>query len=388
MTGRYVRSVRSVSSVPVPQMGCSVPVGPATSLSLPRGSGRSACDTVGWQPVQDDLQMSAAASTDRPRGRWTKPFEWWLTRQLVQGLSLAGRCLPRRALAPLGRALGMAAFHAMPRYRKVALANLKRAFGADWTDERIQATARESFRNLGLMLVEFFLRQPRITAEEVAREVRFERQEHFEEAFKRGKGVLLITAHYGNWEMMGPRLQQAGYQVNAVSRTADDPGTERMIEQIRTRSGMRQIPRRQAARMGLAALRRNEILGILLDQNTAEGGVFVPFFGHPASTATGPAVFALKTGAAIVPTFCLRDADGTHRIKTWPPIYAAATGDRAADVRNLTAEITHVIELQIRERPELWFWLHNRWKLQPGDLPSDRAAEAGAGERGSVECHG
>jgi KDO2-lipid IV(A) lauroyltransferase len=220
---------------------------------------------------------------------------------------------------------------------------------------------------VGITLVEFFLRQPRITAQEIDRDVVFDGQEHYEAAFRRGKGVLLITGHYGNWEMMGPRLARAGYQVNAVSRTADDPGLERMIEAIRTRSGLRQIPRRLAAREGLAALRRNEILAILMDQNAAEGGVFVPFFGHPASTATGPAVFALKTGAALVPTFCLREENGVHRIKAWPAIVPEPTGDRSGDVYRLTAELTHVIELQIRERPELWSWLHNRWKLQPTD---------------------
>lgn len=321
-----------------------------------------------------------------PPPRWSKPIEWWLTRQLVRTLSVIGRCLPAKALRPIGRALGMAAYRTQPRYRKVALANLERAFGSEWDQARIEEMARESFRNLGMTLVEFFLRMPRITAEEVEREVRFEGQEHFEEAFKRGKGVLLITGHYGNWEIMGPRLARAGYKVNAISRTADDPGTERMIEQIRRRSGIHTIPRREAARQGLTVLRKNEILGILLDQNTLEGGVFVPFFGYPASTATGPAVFALKTGAAIVPTFCLREPDGTHRIKVWPPIYPESTGDRAGDVERLTAEITRIIEKQIRERPELWFWLHNRWKLQPETAPA--AAAPSIGERGAAECSG
>lgn len=332
--------------------------------------------------------MTEAAAKTAPPPRWSKPIEWWLTRQMLRTLSFTGRCLPRRGFAVLGRGVGMAAFRLMPRYRKVALGNLRRAFGNEWSEARIQETARESFRHLGMTLVEFFLRQPRITAEEVAREVRFEGQEHYEAAFKRGKGVLLITAHYGNWEMMGPRLHQVGYQVSAVSRTADDPGTERMIEEIRTRCGLLSIPRRQAARMGLAALRRNEILAILLDQNAAEGGVFVSFFGYPASTATGPAVFALKTGAAIVPTFSIREADGTHTMKAWPPIYPEATGDRATDVQRLTAEITRVIEMQIRERPELWSWLHNRWKLQPAeDAAAAPVARSGV-ERGPVECRG
>ncbi len=306
--------------------------------------------------------------------RVTKPLEWWLTRQLVRVLSGIGRILPDSALSPLGRAVGDLAWSAMPRYRRVALANLHRVYGAEWDEQQIDATARTSFRHLGITLLEFFLQEPRITGEEVDRRVRFEGQEHFEAAFARGKGVILITAHYGNWEMMGPRLARAGYQVSAVSRTADDPATERMIESIRTRCGLRQIPRRQAARLGLAALRRNEILAILMDQNTAEGGVFVSFFGYPASTATGPAVFALKTGAALVPTFCLRETNGTHVMRADPPIYPESTGNRDQDIRRLTGRLTGAIEAQIRERPELWCWLHNRWKLQP------EASAVGPGE--------
>jgi Kdo2-lipid IVA lauroyltransferase/acyltransferase len=279
-----------------------------------------------------------------------------------------GAVLPTRAYGPIGRALGRLAFAAMPRYRKVARANLKRAFGNDWSHQRMEAVARECFRHFGITFVEFFLRQPRLQGESIDRVVQFEGQEHFEEAFARGNGVLLITAHLGNWEIMGPRLTRAGYRLSAVSRAADDPGMEQMVESIRGRAGVTQIPRERATREGLATLRRNEILAILLDQNTAEGGIFVPFFGYPASTATGPAVFALKTGAALLPTFCLRQPDGTHVMRAWPAIYPEATGDRAADVYRLTAEVTRVIELQIRERPELWCWLHNRWKLQP-DAP-------------------
>ncbi|MFN3652865.1 MAG: lysophospholipid acyltransferase family protein [Armatimonadota bacterium] len=319
--------------------------------------------------------------------RWSKPLEWWATRVLVRTLNLIGRVTPRPALTVLGNGLGMGAYHTMTRYRKVAHANLRRAYGGSWSDAEIERVARESFRCVGRTLVEFFLRQPRISPEEIEREVRFEGQEHFEAAFARGKGVILVTAHYGNWEMMGPRLARAGYQVSAISRTADDPGLEQMIESIRTRCGLRQIPRQKAAREGLAALRRNEILAILLDQNTLEGGVFVPFYGHLASTATGPAVFSLKTGAALVPTFCMREPDGTHTMRAWPPIYPTPTGDRDGDVLRLTAEITHVIESQIRERPELWCWLHNRWKLQPEDVESPRIAPSlELSQKGRLEC--
>jgi KDO2-lipid IV(A) lauroyltransferase len=321
-----------------------------------------------------------------PKPRWSKPLERWLTRQFVHALLLAGRVTPRSALAPMGRSLGALCYRTMRRYRVVALKNLRRAFGEEWDEARIEWVARESFRQMGMTVVEFFLRQPRLTPEDVDREVRFVGQEYCEEAVARGNGVILVSAHYGNWEIMGARLARSGYRLSAISRTADDPGLEKMIEEIRLRGGGRPIPRRQAARQGLAVLRRNEILGVLLDQNTLEGGIFVPFFGHPASTATGPAVFALKTGAALLPTFSIREPDGSHTVKAWPPIYPQPTGDRARDIYGLTAEVTRIIELQIRERPELWVWLHNRWKLQPSAEPARAAATSAPREKGPTEC--
>jgi KDO2-lipid IV(A) lauroyltransferase len=345
---------------------------------------------IPWKPsFENELPTTSTESGESQRTpptekpvRWSKPLERWATRQLIVVLAAVGRITPRGALASMGRGLGNLAWHAMPRYRRVALANLERAYGQEWSEAEIRRVARSSFHHIGITLIEFFLRQPRITRQEVEREVRFVGQEHYEAAFARGNGVLLITGHYGNWEIMGPRLLLEGYRVSAVSRTADDPGLESMIERIRSRSGYQQIPRKQAARQGLAVLKRNEILAILVDQNTLEGGIFVPFFGYPASTATGPAAFSLKTGAALVPTFSIREADGTHTMRAWPPIYPEPTGNRTEDVRRLTAQITHTIELQIRERPELWCWLHNRWKRQPAaaELPNVDLPHSASGE--------
>lgn len=308
--------------------------------------------------------MTSSPAT--PPARWSKPFEWWLTRMLLRLMKAAGRAVSPRGAERLGRGFGGLAYRTMTRYRLVALRNLELAFGRDWSENQIRRTAIASFQHIGVTAVEFFLRQPRLTQAEVLEDVEFEGQRLYEEAFRRGNGVILVTAHYGNWEMMGPRLAAAGYRVNAVSRTADDPGTEAMIEATRSAGGVHQIPRRRAAREGLAALRRNEILAILLDQNSAEGGVFVPFFGHPASTATGPAVFALKTGAAILPTFCIRRGGGKFTIRVHDPVpLPPAATDRASAVGELTAAITAAIERQIREKPEQWCWLHNRWKRQP-----------------------
>ncbi len=287
-----------------------------------------------------------------------------MSRQLAHGLDLIGRIAPHAASAPIGKALGLIAYASMRRYRRVAVANLRRAYAFTEDDPQLHRLARESFQHLGITLAEFWLRLPRLTQEEAEREIRFDGEHHYQEGHARGLGVVLVSAHYGNWELIGPRLSYAGYQVSGISRASDDAGMDQLIGRIRRRL-CQQIPRAKAAREGLAVLRRNEVLAVMLDQNTLKGGVFVPFFGHPASTAAGPAAFSLKTGAALIPTFCIRERDGSHTVRAWPPIYPCPTGNRDADVHRLTCELTRIIELQIREQPELWTWLHNRWKLQP-----------------------
>lgn len=254
----------------------------------------------------------------------------------------------------------------MKRYRKVAHANLQRAFGDEWDERRRTETVRACFGHIGTTLMEF-LWMPRLQGEAIDQRIGVEGQEHFEAAFARGKGVILVTAHFGNWEIMGPKLIRHGYKLNIISRDADDPGINQLINGIRQQAGEVIVGRKNSARPSLQALKRNEMLAILLDQNTWQGGIFVPFFGHPASTATGPAVLGLRSGAALVPVFCIRQPDRSHVIKVWPYIIPEPTGDQEGDVYRLTAELTRVIEMQIREVPDQWMWIHNRWKRQPGD---------------------
>src|SRR5688572_8459516 len=164
------------------------------------------------------LPPERALPTPAPKGRWSKPLEWWVSRQLVHALNFAGMMAPKTAPKPIGRALGLLAYSGMPRYRKVAIANLRRAYGDEWDEAALHSLARESFQNVGITLAEFCLRMPRLTLEDAQREVRFEGKQHFEEALARGKGVILVSAHYGNWELIGPRVAAEGYCVNGISR--------------------------------------------------------------------------------------------------------------------------------------------------------------------------
>jgi len=282
----------------------------------------------------------------------------------MQSLAWGLRRLPYGGLGFPGRLLGSLSYSLMPRYRRVARANLRRAYGDQWSEAQVAAIARRSFQHLGMTLVEA-LWMPRLTTGALRRLVRLEGREHLDAALAGGHGAILISAHYGNWEIMAPRLVDAGYRISTIARDADDPGVNRILNDLRRGAGQQILPRASATRPALACLRRNEVLALLLDQNTLKGGVFVPFFGIPAATAAGPATLALRTGAPLVPIFCVRQPDRSHVARILPPILPESVGDTAADVLRLTAAITAAIEAQIRAEPEQWLWIHNRWKLRP-----------------------
>ena len=174
--------------------------------------------------------------------------------------------------------------------------------------------------------------------------------------------------------MVGARIAAEGYPLNVIARAQRDDRLTEYIRRTREVTGMRVLHREQSVRQSLRALRGNELVGILLDQNAGDDGVFVDFFGQPASTAPGAAAFALRTGAAVVPTFGWRKPDDSHVAEIGPALPLVETGDREKDILANTARYTKVIEERIREHPEQWFWLHKRWKSRPPAAPGGRDA--------------
>jgi Kdo2-lipid IVA lauroyltransferase/acyltransferase len=272
------------------------------------------------------------------------------------------RALPERSALQLGGLVGLLVFRSVRRYREVALRNLQLSFG--WEPARTEAVARETFRNLGKTLVEF-LRLPGRSPADIRRSCRLEGMEHVREALAAGRGLIIISAHYGNWELFAARVVADGIPLSVVVREADDAGTNALVNGIRESCGYRVIPRQSAPRGVLEALRRNQVVALMMDQNTIAGGEFVPFFDRLAATVTGPAVFALRTGAALIPVFAVRQPDDTHIGQIGPPVALPRTGDRAEDVRALTAQLTALIEAQVRADPTQWFWIHDRWRHRP-----------------------
>lgn len=311
--------------------------------------------------------MSATETVSRR----TKPIELWITRLTARSLLWSLRWVPDRALLGFGSALGRLFYVSLHRYRRVARRNLRRTFGAigpgasAWSDEEIERMVRLSFRHCGQTLAEF-MAMPYRSSAEIERRVELRGAHHLDAALARGRGAILVTAHYGNWELMAARIVGAGYPLSVIARDVDDPATNALINWIRRGCGYEVISRRRATRPALECLRRNELLGILLDQNTVSGEVYVDFFGRPAATAPGPAILALRTGAPLIPLFARRQEDGSHVVQLQPPLDWVATGDRDQDVVRITAQLTQAIERQIRAEPAQWFWIHNRWKKQKG----------------------
>jgi KDO2-lipid IV(A) lauroyltransferase len=264
----------------------------------------------------------------------------------------------------LGRRLGDLLYAAMPRRRRIARANLARAYpGLPETERR--RIARRASQHLGMTMAEL----PRLLAAPLPSTLaRIDVQgiAFLDEAMERHGRALMLTAHLGNWEILCAAHRLTPYGLSVVVRPLDAPWLDAIAERLRRRTGVEIIDKRGALRPVVDALRRGRMIGILLDQNASRReGVFVDFFGHPASTSRSIAVLALRTGTPVVPIFARRRGDGGHTVVIRPALPMPDTNDADAAVVELTARCTTEIERAVREAPEQWLWSHDRWRTRP-----------------------
>ena len=296
------------------------------------------------------------------------PLSKRLKRTLRYGLLRAALAvlglLPLSWARALGRALGSAAFQLARGERRKALTSLQVAFPEMKDPERLEL-ARRCFRSLGTAAMEMTV-APRLRPDELARLVDFsgEALACVEQAHRRGKGVVCVSAHLGNWELHAWTFARL-FPLSAVGKENVDPRITSLIDRFRARGGVRNIWRGQpgAAVSILKALRRGELLAMLIDQDTNVQNVFVPFFGQPAATPRAAADLVLRTGASGVVTLVYRQADGTYRVIA-EEVEVPHTGDPERDAVELTARFTERIEAAIRAHPEQWVWMHQRWKTK------------------------
>jgi KDO2-lipid IV(A) lauroyltransferase len=282
-------------------------------------------------------------------------LEYWLALAVVHSLAIA----PQSVAEPLARLYTNLLDLTVPRLRRVAMRNLAMALPERTPEEHI-LIVDGVFRSIARLLVSL-ARFPRITKSNVHEWIRYEGYEYFELALARGKGVLFATAHLGNWELSAFAHALMSRPMHVVVRPLDNPRIDALVESRRGLSGNHLIGKKDFARSILQALKNNEAVGILVDQNAGlEDGVFVDFFGISACAGTGFAKFAAHSGAAVIPGFALwAEKERKYILKFYPPL--PMTGDIAVDTQMLHAHLERVI----REYPDQWLWLHRRWKTRP-----------------------
>ena len=302
------------------------------------------------------------AVSRRPRSPLRDRLEYAGVR-LVAGVLGA---LPITAALRLADAGALVAYLFDAPHRRVGMRNLEIAFPEKSLSER-RRILRGSYMNLGRVIAEI-AHFPRMTPERLARLVRFEDEALWRKIFpERTTSYLALAGHFGNWELLTFANGMRGQPVVMVHRTAKNPLVDRWLNAIRTRVGTRLVRKSAAARDVLRALRDGSILVLPFDQNSTRAqGVFVDFFGLPASTNSGMARLALRTGTPILPAFIVREGRSARHVgHLLPLIHVEPTGDTEADVLRVTRQLSEVFEDMIRRHPEHWLWMHKRWKTRP-----------------------
>jgi KDO2-lipid IV(A) lauroyltransferase len=311
----------------------------------------------------NDPTQSSAGATSRPTLRQVLEFVFvWFFIHLL-------RTLPRALARLAGSLVGTFAFSSLGRLRRVGLRNLGIAFPEMPLEERARILRLE-YRTLGWLLAEF-CQMSTYTPEFASRFIRYEGLNHYLAARDRRKGVLVLTGHLGAWELSSFYHSLAGYPMGMVIRRLDNPLVDALVNRIRCQHGNRVLHKDDFARGLIAAMRSGKTVGILMDTNmTPPQGLFVPFFGVPACTASGLARVALKTGAAVLPGFLLwEESERQYVLHFYPEIALASTGDAEADATENTARFTAVLEDAVRQYPSQWLWMHRRWKTRPPGCP-------------------
>jgi KDO2-lipid IV(A) lauroyltransferase len=252
-----------------------------------------------------------------------------------------------------------------PKLHRIANFNLQIAF-PEWNERQRAAAIREMVRQIGWMIGEFS-QFPNYTRETIEKIVTIDGAENFAEAQRRGKGVLFLTGHMSAWELAPFAHALYGHPLHFLVRPIANRRVDALIDRYRCLSGNQPIDKNRAARAMLKVLADGGTVGILSDHNTSlDEGVFVDFFGVPASTTSGLARIALRTDAAVVPGFlCWDNQARKYRLQFAPAVELARTGNEDVDVRENTARFNRVIETYVRAHPGQWLWIHKRWKTRP-----------------------
>jgi Kdo2-lipid IVA lauroyltransferase/acyltransferase len=274
------------------------------------------------------------------------------------------RLLPRRAALSIMRGVGCAAFYLVRSKRRRALRHLSAAFGHEMSASEIHRIAKRTFSNFGAFCADAVL-IPRLAGNGIHKLITADGLEHLDSLSRSNKGAILLTAHLGNWELLGAWLANRRYKVKAIGAPHSNPWINRMIADARNGAGYQSIERGNHTREILRALANGYSIGVLIDQDTKVDSVFVRFFSQWARTPVGPVRLALKYGLKIIPVFIHLRSDDTYHVEVKDPLPLVVTGDKRRDLIVNTQTCSDACEAIIREHPEQWLWMMRRWKRQP-----------------------
>jgi KDO2-lipid IV(A) lauroyltransferase len=271
---------------------------------------------------------------------------------------------PRAWTAILAYILGGVLFCIDKKHRDIAVDNLTYAFGRQKQPREIKIIARQVFISLAQIVFEIGW-SLNLKKNRFPEYFKIDGYHHIKNAYEKGMGVLVLTAHFGNWELLTIIAEMIQFPLSIVVRPLDFRPLDHFIFNLRTRFGGKIIPKKRSLRTILKSLSRGEMVALLMDQSADwYEGVFVDFMGHRACTNKGLALLALKTGAPVIPVFMIREKRG-FRAEFGPEISTHKTGDKQKDIEINTQEYNRVIENVIRRYPDQWFWIHQRWKTKP-----------------------
>ena len=294
---------------------------------------------------------------------------------IVRALIAIVRVMPPSLVHAFGTVLGQAFYTVDGAHRRIALRNLASAFPARGEAER-HAIARAAFKHFGRLLVEL-LRFATLTPAQMAARVEVDGGERSRLAYAQGKGVLFVTGHFGFWELQAMVHAVQVEPVAILARALDNPHLNRLLEDIRQRTGNTVVYRRGTIRRVMRTLQAQQGVAVLIDQHIiGRDAIYVDFFERPAATTSAVAALALRTGAPVVPVFALPLGRGRYRVIYEHPVEPPRVESDQA-IREFTQRCTDVLEMYVRRHPDLWLWMHRRWRdvepsveAAPGMFPS------------------
>ncbi len=310
--------------------------------------------------------MSPDATNTASEHRYHKhPLRRRLEQRVVYGATYLATWglvrLPLRWVQRIGNGVGWIVYTCFPKRRRLAQSNIEKCFPGRFTPQQRRAIVLACCRNVAKTMLEL-LKLPRMKHEDIRAMVDFDGLERFDEAYKLGKGIILATAHYGNWEMGASILSLLGYTMHVVARDASGAQTADIINRSREAMGIDVLGREGTLAM-VKALRRGGAIGILPDQHQV-GGAVLTFLGRPAATAIGPAMLALRSGATILPVFIRRIEGDRFLYSIHEPVEMPEAADRQEAAEALAQRLSDIIGAEITAHPEQWLWLHDRWKAE------------------------